>query len=90
MNALTIKQINHTLRVCGAAAGESRAPISAKISNFIERLSLAVAVPAILLFLLQVAATGTASPWIAWPCLAVCVPALLPSVKPSGKKGGAL
>ncbi len=90
MKALTINQTNPAQTGRRVAAGATRPPISAKVANFLERLSLAVAVPAILLFLFQVAATGTASPWVAWPCLAVCVPALLPSVKPSERKGGAL
>ncbi|MDE6126244.1 MAG: hypothetical protein K2G30_04740 [Muribaculaceae bacterium] len=70
------------------AAGATRRTISAKAANTIERLSLAVAIPSIALFLLQVLLTGSASPWLAAPCCAVCLPAFIPAVEPETKKGG--
>ncbi|MDE6127254.1 MAG: hypothetical protein K2G30_09905 [Muribaculaceae bacterium] len=84
MNALTTT----TTAPARKAAGATRRTISAKVATMIERLSLAAAIPSILLFLTQVLLTGTASPWLAAPCCAICLPAFLPSVEPEAKKGG--
>ena len=89
MNALTTTTTAPAQNAQRAAAGASRPLISAKTANTIERLSLAVAIPSIVLFLLQVLLTGTASPWLAAPCCAICLPAFLPSVEPEAKEGGA-
>lgn len=86
MNALTTTNAAPAQKAQRAAAGATRPLISAKVSTAIERLSLAVAIPSILLFLLQVLLTGSASPWLAAPCCAVCLPAFIPSQE----KGGAL
>lgn len=88
MNALTTTTAAPAQKARRAAAGASRRAISPKAATMIERLSLAVAIPSIALFLLQVLLTGTASPWLAAPCCAVCLPAFIPAVEPQTKKGG--
>lgn len=90
MNALTTTNAAPARKARKAAAGATRPLISAKVSTAIERLSLAIAIPSIFLFLLQVLLTGSASPWLAAPCCAICLPAFLPAFLPSDEKGGAV